>query len=267
MKKELLSRKRLSGLFCSLCLMLLCLCSAKVQAQVATDGDYRTAKISGNWSDADMWETRTAGVWAVTAVAPSAINNVYIQNGHTVTVDVANGYCNDIQLNIGGVLAIGTNIVNVNGKIRAFTTTLGAVTGTIDGTFYSDQISSTATAATMITTSIPGVLKFVGNTRTIAIATEWNSSGTSNAAEFALNPGQIGSLTGTGVKFKPLTFSSGIISTDSFISASTGDLTIKNGATLISSRSTTSGVIGNSSTAPCGIVTIESGGILELTGS
>nr|WP_315218734.1 T9SS type A sorting domain-containing protein [uncultured Flavobacterium sp.] len=212
-----------------------------------------------------MWETRTAGVWAVTAVAPSSINNVYIQNGHTVTVDVANGYCNDIQLNIGGVLAIGTNIVNVNGKIRAFTTTLGAVTGTIDGTFYSDQISSTATAATMITTSIPGVLKFVGNTRNITNTGEWNSSGTSNAAEFALTAGQTGTLV-VGVKFKPITFSSGIITTGDFISASTGDVSIKNGARLISSRSSAA-VIGNSSTVVCGIVTIETGGVLELTGS
>ncbi len=69
-----------------------------------------------------------------------------------------------------------------------------------------------------------------------------------------------------GFKFKNITFSSGTLSTDSFISVSTGDLTIKNGAKLISSRSSTSGVIGNSTTAICGVVTIEPGGIFELTG-
>jgi hypothetical protein len=264
MKKQLLSRKRLTMLFYSLCLML---CVNLGWGQVATTGDYRSA-VNGNWSDVNSWQVRDgSGNWTTPGVIPTASNNVYIQNLHTITVDLASGNCNDIQLNTLGVLSIGTNIVNVNGKIRAYTTTLGADTGTVDGTFYSDQASSTATAATMITTSNPGVLKFVGNTRTIAIAAEWNSSGTSNAAEFALNAGQTGSLTGTGVKFRPLTFSSGIILTDSFISVSTGDLTIKNGATLITSRSSTGGVIGNSSTAPCGIVTIESGGILELTGS
>jgi hypothetical protein len=265
MKKQLLSRKRLKTLFYSVFMIVLYVNVG--WGQTASTGDYRSA-LSGNWSDINSWQVRDGvGNWTTSGAVPTATSNVYIQNGHTITVDVANGYCNDIQLNTLGVLAIGTNILNVNGKIRAYTTTLGAITGFGDGTFYSDQTSSTATAATMITTTNPGVLKFVGNTRTIAIAAEWNSSGTSNAAEFALNAGQIGSLTGTGVKFKPLTFSSGIISTDSFISASTGDLTIKNGATLITSRSSTAGVIGNSSAAPCGIVTIESGGILELTGS
>jgi len=265
MKKQLLSRERLTALLYSFCLMLLCVNVS--WGQIATNGDYRSA-LSGNWSDINSWQVRDgSGNWTTPGVVPTASNNVYIQNSHTITVDVVNGNCNDIQLNTSGVLAIGLNIVNVNGKIRAYTTTLGADTGAVDGTFYSDQTSSAATASTMITTANPGVLKFVGNTRTIAIATEWNSSGTSNAAEFALNAGQTGSLTGTGVKFRPLTFSSGIITTDSFISVSTGDLTIKNGATLITSRSSTGGVIGNSSSAPCGIVTIESGGILELTGS
>lgn len=265
MKKQLLSQKRLSLLFCCLCLML---CANLGWGQTAANGDYRSAALSGNWSNVNSWQVRDgSGNWSTPVAVPAAINNVYIQNGHTITVDIANGNCNGIHLNTLGVLAIGANIVNVNGKIRAYTTTLGAVTGANDGTFYSDQISSTATTSTMITTTNPGVLKFVGNTRTIAIASEWNSSGTSNAAEFALNAGQIGSLTGTGVKFRPIIFSSGIISTDSFISASNGDLTIKNGATLITSRSSTGGVIGNSNTAPCGIVTIESGGILELTGS
>lgn len=269
MKKQLLSRKRLSTLFYSLCFMVLFANSAKVQAQIATDGDYRTAKVSGNWSDTDMWETRIAGGWAVTAVAPTATNNVYVQNGHALTVDVANVYCKDLQLNTVGVLAIGVNTVNVSGKIRAYTTTLGAVMGAAvdDGTFYSDQTSSTAPAATMITTTNPGVLKFVGGTRNITNAGEWNANGTNNAAEFALDSGAIGTLNTVGVKFNPIVFSSGTITTDAFISASSGNLTIKSGATLISSRSGTSTVIGNSSTVVCGIVTIEAGGILELTGA
>ncbi|MBC7846026.1 MAG: T9SS sorting signal type C domain-containing protein [Flavobacterium sp.] len=269
MKKQLLSRKKLSTLFYSLCFMALFANSAKVQAQIASDGDYRTAKVSGNWSDTDMWETRIAGAWAVTAVVPTATNNVYVQNGHTVTVDVANVYCKDLQLNIVGVLAIGVNTVNVSGKIRAYTTTLGVVIGAAanDGAFYSDQTSSTAPAATMITTINPGVLKFVGGTRNITNAGEWNANGTNNAAEFALDSGAIGTLNTVGVKFNPVVFSSGTITTDAFISASSGNLTIKSGATLISSRSGTSTVIGNSSTVVCGIVTIDAGGILELTGS
>ena len=268
MKKKIRSRKRLTTLFCSLCLVLLFANNTKLQAQTATDGDYRTAKVSGNWSDTDLWETRILGVWAVTAVAPTSTNNVYIQNGHSVTIDVPNVYCKDLQLNTMGVLSIGVNTVNVSGKIRAYTTTLGAVTGASvdDGTFYSDQTSATTLVSTMITTISPGVLKFVGGTRNIINVGEWNANGTGNAAEFALDANAIGSSF-AGFKFKNITFSSGTLSTDSFISVSTGDLTIKNGAKLISSRSSTSGVIGNSTTAICGVVTIEPGGILELTGS
>jgi hypothetical protein len=248
--------------------LLLFLLPLLTMAQVATDGDYRSAKIAGNWSDVDMWETRSAGTWAVTAIAPAATSNVYIQNGHSVTVDVASANCKDIQLNIAGVLAIGANTLNVNGKIRAYSTTLGAITGAADGTFYSDQLSSTAPVSTMISTSGVGVLKFVGATRNITEIAEWNSVGLANAVEFALNTGATGTLT-TGIKFKSVVFSSGTVTTATFISiGSTGFLIIKNGAKLISSRSgINSSFVGFATNAKCGDVTIEDGGALELTGS
>jgi trimeric autotransporter adhesin len=235
----------------------------EAQAQVAADGDYRTAKVTGNWSDADMWQTRAAGAWALTATAPTASNNVYIQEGHTVTVDVE-ATCLDLHINALGVLAIsGSTNANVNGKIRCFT---GAadVSG-VDGTYLGT--SSTMTVGTMITTPSTGVLKFVGVTRDITKVGEWNSSNTNNAVEFALNSGATGTLL-TGIKFKPIIFSSGIITTGFFISAVNGNVRIKNGARLISSRSGLTGeVIGNLSTTPAGTVTIDLGGILELTGT
>ena len=232
-----------------------------LQAQSA--GDYRSA-ATGNWSAGATWQVRDGGGnWSGASSAPTASNNVYIQNGHTVTADVE-GSCMDLHINTVGVLAItGATNVNVNGKIRCFT---GAAEASgADGVYVGT--SSTATASSMITTPLTGVLKFVGGTRNITNTGEWNSSGTSNAAEFALTPGATGTLV-VGVKFKPLTFSSGIVSSAAFISISTGDATIKNGARLISSRSgLTSEVFGNSSTAPAGTVTIESGGVLELSGS
>lgn len=267
MKKLLLNRIKTTQLLFSFCFMLFMNLSwgqnPPSETDVATDGDYRTAKTTGNWNDTDMWQVRNASAWAITTTPPGATNTVFIQSGHAVTVTDASVSCYSLHISITGILAIGSNIVNVNGKVRAFTGL--AETSTADGTFLGTD--STTPASTMITTSGSGVLKFVGNTRNIAFSTEWNSTGTSNAAEFALTSGQTGSLTGTGIKFKTIIFSSGVITTDSFISASTGDLTIKSGATLITSRSSTGGVIGNSSSAVCGIVSIEAGGILELTGT
>jgi hypothetical protein len=171
----------------------------------------------------------------------------------------------DLHIDILGTLAIaGANNAKVSGKIRCFTAAAAVISGA-DGLYTGT--SSTATASTMITTTAAGVLKFVGGTRTITNVGEWNSSGTNNAAEFALDAGAIGTLA-VGVKFKNLVFSGGTITTTSFISAASGDLTIKNGARVISSRSTTANaVFANSSTVKCGIVTIEAGGILELTGN
>lgn len=235
-------------------------------AQTAFNGDYRSV-ATGNWSSPTNWQIRSAGTWAPATVVPTASNNVYVQSGHTITVDVANAYCLDLQINILGVLAIGTNIMNVNGKIRAYSGTADITTS--DGSYVGT--SSTAPASSMITTSGVGVLKFVGGTRNITNAGEWNSSGTNNAAEFALDNGAIGTLNTVGVKFNPIVFSSGTVTTDAFISVSSGNLTIKSGAKLISSRNsnsnTTTNIIGNSSSIPAGTVTIDEGGILELTES
>ncbi len=234
-------------------------------------GDYRSL-ASGNWNDAASWQVRVApDNWTTASTLPTAANNVYIQNGHTITLDATvlpdDGISLDLHINTLGTLAIaGANNVKVSGKIRCFTAAAAETSG-VDGVYLG--LSSTATASTMITTTSTGVLKFVGGTRTITTALEWNSSGTNNAAEFALDAGAIGTLA-VGCKFKNIVFSSGTVTTTSFISAASGDLTIKSGARVISSRNgigTGNAVIANSSTVKCGIVTIEAGGTLELTGT
>lgn len=238
-------------------------------AQIATTGDYRSL-ASGNWNTAASWQVRDAGGnWTTASALPTAANNVYIQNGHLITLDATvstdDGTSFDLHIDSLGTLAIaGANNVKVSGKIRCFKAAAAETSG-VDALYTGT--STTGTGPTMITTSATGVLKFVGGTRTITNVGEWNSSGTNNAAEFALDAGAIGTLA-AGIKFKNLVFSGGTITTTSFISAASGDLTIKNGARVISSRNgTTNPVFANSSTVKCGIVTIEAGGILELTGS
>ena len=55
-------------------------------AQVA--GDYRSV-ATGNWNSVTSWQVRDgSGNWSAATVLPIATNNVYIQNGHTLTLDI-----------------------------------------------------------------------------------------------------------------------------------------------------------------------------------
>lgn len=243
-------------------------------AQTPKDGDYRTV-ASGNWSDITKWQVRTASSWGAAATAPTATTTIYIQTGHTITVDVASASCDSFHIHAtGGVLAIGTNTLNVNGKIRAYIGTAVTTTGA-DGVFYSSQATGTNVGAAIITTTSTGSFKLVGNTRNISTGTDWNTNGLNSpgcTVEFALNAGNTGTVT-TGMKASAFIFSSGTVSmTGRFApdggSAGTGSLTIKSGATLISSNSgVTSQVISRTGSTRSGTVTIEANGTLELTGA
>ena len=272
MKKQIPSHSRLKHLFYSLCLIALCVNSLKVRAQTATDGDYRTAKANGNWSDSDMWEVRSGGAWVVTGTPPSLTNNIYVQIGHEVTIDVANADVKDLNIQVNGIASpghnngivyINANILRVSGKIRAYTGT--TVTGAADGVFYT-QLNSAILGPNLLQTSGSGVLRFIGSTRNVTTSGEWSKSIlTSCAADFALTSGQIGTF-GSEVFFTNIVISSGTFSTAQTIACS-GDFTIKTGATFSSAKSNSAtGMIGNSTTAPCGTLTIESGAVMECTG-
>lgn len=239
------------------------------QTLTVTSIEFRSL-ASGNWNTSGTWQVSDYdGNWTTSTSVPTASNNVFIQNGHTVTVNTAEVNCYDLQINTSGVLTIGTNIVNVNGKIRAYTgpAEISALNGEYLGT------NTTTLANTMITTSAPGVLKFVGSSRNITNLGEWNGLGTSNNVTFALNSGAIGTLQ-TAIKFRVITIASGTVSTDNTInvgsSTTNGLLTINSGAKLLTSRTySTAGsqAIAYSSSSKCDTVTIDSGGILELTGA
>jgi trimeric autotransporter adhesin len=242
-----------------------------MMAQTATDGDYRSVQ-TGNWSAATTWQVRAGAAWATPAAGPTAANNVYLQPGFTVTVDVASAFCNDLQANTAGIVTIGLNTLNVNGKMRGYTGTV--VTSAIDDVFYTSQANATALNNTMITTTSPGVLKIVGATRTFMNTAEWLASGMISCnIEFALNAGATATIV-PSFKFRSVIISSGKVDCGSGArigaddNVGTGFLTIKNGATLTSARSgLTSQVISAQSASACGTVTIEAGATLELTGT
>jgi hypothetical protein len=247
------------------------------QTLIVSAVDYRSASTSGNWNTPASWEVRdaTSGAWTTATTVPTAINNVYVQSGHTITVNIANVYCNDLHINTAGILAIGTNIANVSGKIRAYTGAAVIGASASDGAFYTGQTSTTAPASTMITTSTGGLLKFVGITRNITNTGEWGGSGTTNFAEFALDAGAIGTLA-TGMKFRTITISSGsiVLGNASIAVGSTsgnGNLIIKNGAKLTTARAWTgtagSQAIQYNSASKMGTLQIDNGGTLELLGA
>ena len=249
-------------------LILLHFFNAEAQT-TAVDGDYRTAG-TGNWNTTSTWQVRTAGSWGTTSTLPTASTNVFIQNGHTITLDATgtvDGLCKNLNLNVAGVLQLSnaSYSVKVYGKLRAWS---GAAVIAVGASDFVDA-NSTALVPAMITTSTTtGILKFVGASRAITATGEWANSNVPCNVEFALDNAAVGTLN-TIIKFGTILVSSGTVNTQTFqinVGTTTTALTIKNGAKVISAR-TGGDVFANSSTAKCGTITIDAGGILELTGA
>ena len=92
-----------------------------VWGQTATDGDYRTRATGAlTWSGATTWQVRAASSWSNTATPPTSTANVYIQAGSNVTVDVPTADCNDLHITTTGVVGIGTNTIQVSGKVKPY---------------------------------------------------------------------------------------------------------------------------------------------------
>lgn len=255
-----------------LLLMILSCMAITGFTQVATDGDYRSVS-GGDWTNPTTWQTRVGGAWQAATTAPTSTNNVYLQTGHVVNIDASDVYCRDLHWGFTGTVygsvKLNTSNLNVSGKVRVYNGHATPVVGLgADGAFYSGQTSATTTNANQFTNaSTLGYLKFIGDTRDITLAGEWNGNGTVCYGIFALNPGQIGTLN-TGMKFRGLTLASGnIVSNNGALvigsTSGTGVFTIQNGAKLTSSRSTQ--VITQGSAAACETVEIQAGATLELT--
>ena len=246
------------------------LVSGGAWGQTATNGDYRSI-ATGNWGGATTWQVRSSGSWVATSIAPTSINNVYIQTGHTVTVNTTTVACNDLQLHTSGVLAIGVNIAQVNGKIRAYTGTAVTTAGA-DGAFYT-QTSSTSPNANNITSSGVGVLSIVGNSRTVYNTGEWGATTTGFALDVSITSGQTATAA-TSVKAANVTVTSGTLDMGSSFTLSAdngttgGNITVANGATLISARSGAgSAVFQRTGTTLANLLTVNPTGTLQLNGT
>jgi hypothetical protein len=207
-------------------------------SQIPTDGDYRTRE-TGNWDGVTTWQIRSGTLWSNTSSPPISANNIYVQNGHTLTVNVLTAMCNDFQCNTSGAVIIGGNTLEVYGKLRAYTGT-SVITEGADDTFYSGQLSTTSLNGSFLT-STTGKLSIVGNTRNLTNSGEWGAASTGIAMEINLNSGQTATL-GTGAKAKTWEMVSGTFDAATFtVSADNGTtggtITVGNNAIFKSTAS------------------------------
>lgn len=216
-KSFLICNKTLDNIPMKMFLLLLLSLSIHIQllnGQTATDGDYRT-RTTGNWNGTSTWQVRTSAAWANTSVAPTTSSNIYIQSGHTLTVNVAVVDCKNINVNNGGVISIGANNLRVSGKLRAYNGAANVIAGT-DGTFYSAQSNSTTPATTIITsTSGVGRLSFIGNSRSIFVSGEFGPTTLLFDLFIALNPNQFAAAY-TNISASNITIASGTLSMNFF---------------------------------------------------
>ncbi|NBV21196.1 MAG: hypothetical protein EBS05_04645, partial [Proteobacteria bacterium] len=257
----------------ALAVFCLALTGASALGQTATDGDYRTL-ATGNWSSSSTWQVRSGGTWATASSAPTSANSIYIQTGHTVTVDSATVACKDLQMG-GGVLAIGTNTVQVNGKLRGYTLA-SAVTSTADGGLYTAANLTNPTGIT--STAATGYLSIVGNTRTLTFTGEWGANLSTVDTSIDLNAGQTVTMQ-TSHKSRNWKFNTGTYDAGTFRIAADdgsgtggvghGDVTIASGATVISAATGTgtSAVFGQTGSRSAGTLTLNSGATLKLNGA
>jgi hypothetical protein len=253
--------KQLVALFIGLLLTILGF------GQTPTDGDYRSA-ATGDWDALATWQTRISGNWVPATALPTSTNNVYIQTGHTVTVNIATASVNDLHVNTTGVTAIGTNTLTVSGKMRAYTGAAVTATGA-DGTFYSGQTNSVNPGSNSITSTGAGKLSVIGNSRTLFNTGEWGAFTTGFAMEINITSGQIASCQ-TSSKAASWNVVSGTLDAASTtISADNGttggNITIAAGATISSNRTGAQAVFQRTGTTLGGTLLVN--GTLRLTGT
>ena len=248
-------------------------CVIGVCAMASAQGTFASNVVAGNWNVSGSW-TLVSG--ADGDGVPDADDNVFVQVGHVITL-TGNEACNDLNISTGttannvggdGRLALGSNTLQVNGKLRSYIALLGTTPGTSDSTPPATPITITAASA--------GKLSFVGNTRNIINAGEWSASNTASTTTFAveinMNSGQTATMQAS-VKASTWNIVAGTVDAGTNrlaadVGVATGsDITIGAGAIVRSAAtgSGTSAVFGRTAGGLAGVLTLN--GSLFLTGS
>ena len=235
-------------------------------------GDYRTNAANATWSTASDWQTFNGSSWVTASSKPTSSNSVYIQAGHKVTLSSGEA-CNDLHLNVTvseDRLALATFILNVNGKLRAYSGSANTIPGTAS--------SSPSTYSSWITSST-GKINIVGNTRTLIASGEWGATNAGTASpngfdlEINLNSGQTVTVN-TSLKTRTISITQGTLTMagnnrlapDQGASGQ-GDLIIGVNGTVITDASGSGGnkAISRTSSTAGGTLTVN--GTLRFTGA
>ena len=256
----------------TLIIVLFLTLSVNLFAQVS--GDYRSGTTSVTWSTAANWETYNGSIWVTATSKPGASNSVYIQRGHTVTL-TGNESCNDLHLNRDNnttILALGTNTLNLNGKLRAYIGTVGTIPGT-----SSNDPNGTASWITSTT----GKISVVGNSHTVTVSGEWGNGNAGASSpngfdmEINMNAGQTATLN-TFFKSRTINVVTGTLNVPGEArmapdqgTRNNSNFTVQSGATFISAASgnTTNSVVGLGDLNLGDTLWIKSGATMILTGA
>lgn len=223
---------------------------------------YRTV-ASGNWNANTTWERfdPVNSTWSAATIGqtPGALDSVFIQQGHTLTLTQAESCFNLAIQNASGIrLNLSDNILTINGTIAAFSNPVG----------FSFPVTYTATINFSIQngTNGAGVIRFVGNTRNLFNSGQWGANPASWNCQFALNQGAVGTLPGNFKAGRIIVSSGSIIANNDLRpdqgSANSGDILIASGASL-----RINGNISRTATLTNAIDSVDIFGILELGGT
>jgi fibronectin-binding autotransporter adhesin len=231
-------------------------------------GNSCVSAASGDWNVAATW-TGCGGTF------PTAGDSAYVQAGHVVTL-TANQAINDLHISTGttgssaggdGQVALGSNTLQVNGKLRCYFANVGTIPGTAS--------SVLPTAPITITAGSSGKISFVGSSRTVAATGEWGATNTGSTTTYAIeinmNTGQTATMTiapkasSWNIVSGTLDAQNAALSVDNG-TAGQGDFTIGANGTLISNRTAASShVLQRNASTPGGTLTVN--GLLQLSGA
>ena len=242
--------------------MVLTLFSISVTGLSQVSGDYKSI-ANGNWDAIATWQVYNGSVWNAATEKPGSASNVYIQAANLVTL-TTNEACKDIHFasatspNYGRVATV-TYTLEVNGKIRTYS-------GILPGANVSSPVNPPFTK----TSGGSGMVKIVGNSRTVTTTGEFGSFSataptTTGSIEIAMNPGQTATFQTAG-KFASWNITSGTLDLTGRMSvdlgaATLGNVIVSSGATLISNSTGT--VISRTGSGVGGVFTVNGTWILK----
>ena len=151
---------------------------------ILESGDYRTV-ATGDFDNPAIWEVWNGTIWQAAVLKPTAVNNIFLQQGHEIRL-LANEEANNVYLYSaaapGKKLNLQTFELRVHGALRGLRLKLGVF-----------DINSVTNATTDWIYPETGSIVFVGNSRIVVDRTSWSANNSNSRYQviFRANARQI----------------------------------------------------------------------------